>query len=74
MIKSIKKQSFLFYSVVDCPVCNGNDCHTVKCLMCKVNTENCHTTSTCYIEVNQNIDLANIIWNMKWRLSFKFKI
>nr|XP_022318268.1 uncharacterized protein LOC111121331 isoform X1 [Crassostrea virginica] len=38
---------------VNCPVCNGNDCHTVKCLMCKVNTENCHTTNTCYIEVDQ---------------------
>lgn len=35
---------------VNCPICNGDHCHTVKCIECKINTENCNAQNTCFIE------------------------
>ncbi|XP_056012750.1 integumentary mucin C.1-like [Ostrea edulis] len=38
---------------VNCPVCHGGVCHNVKCINCKVNTEDCLMQGTCYIEGHQ---------------------
>lgn len=35
---------------VNCPICNGDHCHTVKCIECKINTRNCRAQNTCFIE------------------------
>lgn len=51
---------WFFLTVVNCPVCHGGVCHNVKCINCKVNTEDCLMQGTCYIEVPfiHKIDLS----------------